>query len=286
MTVRALIRRFEQAAEPLYGAREARQIALLIAAELTGTGHHVSSLLADPERTIALSDTRIEELCRQLAAAVPVQYILGRSEFYGRSFRVDRRVLIPRPETEELVDWICREERTARRLLDVGTGSGAIAVTLALELPDATVSAVDLSADALAVARTNAEALGATVAFRQGDALNGLAELFGDEAHFDLIVSNPPYVPEADKGTMHRNVLDYEPHLALFVPDEDPLRFYRAIARAGRQLLTEGGRLYFEIYSDAAEAMQQMLVEEGYTAVTLRRDLSDKPRMICCRKNR
>jgi len=184
-----------------------------------------------------------------------------------------------------LVDWIVRDERQATRLLDVGTGSGAIAVSLALELPQAEVTAIDLSADALTLAAENAARLGASVRFVEADALQGLAQRFAAET-FDLIVSNPPYVPDSDRETMHRNVLDYEPHIALFVPDQDPLRFYRVIAQAAQQLLKPGGKLYFEIYHKAADDLEQLLCALGYEEVTVRRDLFDKPRMLCCQKKR
>lgn len=284
IAARDLITRLEGALVPLYAPREAQQIARLVAADCAGMGTQTAALIADPTRMIEISEEAVRELVTRLSAGEPMQYVIGSTDFFGRTFCVDQRVLIPRPETEEVVDWVRREERHARRLLDVGTGSGCIAISLALELPEASVAAVDYSADALTVARKNAALLGAEVDFREGDALRNLTTLFADEEPFDVIVSNPPYVPEADKASMHCNVRDYEPHLALFVPDADWLLFYRAIARAGEQLLTAGGRFYFEIYSEAAEAMQQMLAEEGYTAITLRRDLCDKPRMLCCQK--
>ena len=172
-----------------------------------------------------------------------------------------------------------RERGRAPRLLDIGTGSGCLAVTLALELRDAEVWAADISEEALAVAGENARALGARVAFRRADALHDLAERF--DGPFDLLVSNPPYVPESDRAAMHANVRDHEPALALFVPDDDRIRFYRAIARAGQQLLRPGGRLYFEIYEHAAEEIVRMLGAEGYTGIEVHEDLNGKARMTC-----
>ena len=169
-----------------------------------------------------------------------------------------------------------------RQLLDVGTGSGCIAATLALEMPEAEVYAADISEQALAIAAENARALEAKVVFRRADALKELAEVFPEP--FDVLVSNPPYVPESDRAGMHANVRDHEPALALFVPDDDRIRFYRAIARAGRKMLRPGGRLYFEIYEHAAEEVIRMLDEERYTDTLLRRDLFGKPRMICSKK--
>ena len=169
----------------------------------------------------------------------------------------------------------------AAALLDVGTGSGCIAATLALALPGAQVYAADISDTALETAARNCRALGAGVILRKADALSDLADVF--PGPFDVIVSNPPYVPQSDLPAMHVNVREYEPHEALLVPDDDPLRFYRAIARAGRRTLRPGGRLYFEIYERFAEAMRRMLGEEGYTDTEVREDLNGKPRMTCSR---
>ena len=265
MKARLLLQTLAETLAPLYDPREARQIALLVAADRAGLGDRTAPLVADPEREIAIGEQEAAALARRLAAGEPVQY--------------------PRPETEELVDWVRRAEPAARRLLDVGTGSGCIAATLALELPAARITAVDCSAEALAVARENAERLGAAVDFRQADALAGLERCFAGGEPFDVIVSNPPYVPARDRATMHPNVRDYEPALALFVPDEDPLRFYRAIAAAGRTLLRPGGALYFEIYHEAGDALRALLAAAGYTQIELRCDLQGKPRMLCGRKN-
>ena len=285
MKAQQLIQTLYAAASTHYDEREAAHIALHLAASAAHVSENPLRLKIEPDYPIEITDEAVENLCRELRAARPMQYLLGETEFYGRSFRVDERVLIPRPETEELVDWSVRDERQATRLLDVGTGSGVIAVSLALELPQAEVTAIDLSTDALTLAAENAARLGASVRFVEADALQGLAQRFAAET-FDLIVSNPPYVPDSDRLTMHRNVLDYEPHLALFVPDQDPLRFYRAIAQAAQQLLKPGGKLYFEIYHKAADSLEQLLCALGYEAVTIRRDLFDKPRMLCCQKKR
>ncbi len=280
LSCRELLGRLKQALAPLYDPREAQSIALLVASQITG--HNTSALLADPERHVEVDAEQLGRYTTQLATGYPVQYLLGETEFYGRRFAVSPEVLIPRPETEELVAWICRDDSAARRLLDVGTGSGCIAATLAAELPDAKVCAVDLSEGALAVAAKNCRSLGVEVELRQADALHGLAN--GFDQPFDLIVSNPPYIPEHDRSSMHINVTDHEPGMALFVPDDDPIRFYRAIAHAGGTLLKAGGRLYFEIYELAAEQISRMLDELGYTQITLRQDINGKPRMICCRK--
>ncbi len=279
MTRRETVDRLTARLVPLYGEREARAIARSAVAELAGIP--LSALLTDPGAELAVEG--LAEAEAQLAAGKPLQYVVGHTEFYGRRFAVREGVLIPRPETEELVDRMVRSERGARRLLDVGTGSGCIAASLALALPEAEVYAADISDAALAVAAENFQQLGAKVTLRKADALNGLETVFPER--FDAIVSNPPYVPESDRAAMHPNVRDHEPALALFVPDGDRIRFYRAIAQAGRWMLAPGGRLWFEIYEHAADEVVRMLGGEGYTDTEVLRDLFDKPRMVCSRLN-
>lgn len=284
MTARALRKLISEAVASLYPSREREQIALLVTAHLAGLGDYVAPLLADPDRTIEVDEEALATTLQRLSAGHPMQYVIGQTDFYGRTFRVDESVLIPRPETEELVDWVLHDEREARHLLDIGTGSGCIAVSLALGLPHASVAAIDIAEETLATARKNSQQLGAAVDFRQADALGDMRTLF--DHRFDVIVSNPPYVPDHDRAEMHTNVLDHEPHRALFVPDDDILCFYRAIARAGHYLLEQEGRIYFEIYHRAADALCALMADEGYTDIRLRCDLQDKPRMLCCRKNR
>ena len=279
MTRRETVDRLTARLVPLYGEREARAIARSAVAELAGIP--LSALLTDPGAELAVEG--LAEAEAQLAAGKPLQYVVGHTEFYGRRFAVREGVLIPRPETEELVDRMVRSERGARRLLDVGTGSGCIAASLALALPEAEVYAADISDAALTVAAENFQQLDAKVTLRKADALNGLETVFPER--FDAIVSNPPYVPESDRAAMHPNVRDHEPALALFVPDGDRIRFYRAIAQAGRRMLAPGGRLWFEIYEHAADEVVRMLGGEGYTDTEVFRDLFDKPRMVCSRLN-
>lgn len=274
-----ILERIAAPLEPLYGEREARSIALLAASELSGVPE--SAFLTDPQAEIDLDG--LDRIIGQLAAGRPVQYVVGTAQFLGRRFAVREGVLIPRPETEELVVWMLREEQDATAILDVGTGSGCIAATLAAELPRTAVSAADISENTLAVAAENCRRLDVRVDLRRADALHDLAEVFAGP--FDAIVSNPPYVPQRDRATMHINVRDYEPAEALFVPDDDPLLFYRAIARAGRKLLRTGGRLYFEIYHLHADALRELLAEEGYTGIRIREDLFGRPRMLRCRIN-
>ena len=276
-TRREIIARIETPLTALYGEREARQIARIIVMELGGLC--LTDLVAEPDKELGINE--LDRIIGELAAGRPLQYVLGHTEFYGLDFQVREGVLIPRPETEELVAAAAARAVAGAAALDVGTGSGCIAVSLARLIPDARVTAVDLSPQALAVARRNAVRLGAEVRFVQADALAGLHEL--PDAAFDLIVSNPPYVPQSDRAAMHPNVRDHEPGLALFVPDDDAIRFYRAIARAGRQMLTPGGRLWFEIYERAAAEIVRMLGAEGYTDTEVREDLFGKPRMVCTR---
>ncbi|MDE5708354.1 MAG: peptide chain release factor N(5)-glutamine methyltransferase [Alistipes sp.] len=276
-TRRDIVNQVTAALTPLYDAREARSIALLCISELAQTP--VAALLTDPDTPLAVGG--VEKAVEELKAGRPVQYVIGQAEFLGRNYAVHEGVLIPRPETEELAAWILADEKQARRILDIGTGSGCIAATLALGLPEAEVFAADISEKALAVAAGNFHALNAAVTLRRADALRDLPEAFPER--FDLIVSNPPYVPQRDRAAMHLNVRDYEPPEALFVPDDDPLVFYRAIARAGRRMLLPGGALYFEIYHLAGDALRRMLADEGYDAIRLREDMNGKLRMLCAR---
>lgn len=230
----------------------------------------------------------------------PVQYVVGEAEFYGRRFIVRPGVLIPRPETEELCQWILSSLDASPFLgkasvLDIGTGSGCIAVTLAAELPEASVSAWDISEAALAIARENADRLGIPVKFEKQDILHYSlpteedpfsavamkdAEPSGDGAPFSLIVSNPPYVCRSEATQMEPHVLEHEPHEALFVPDGDALLFYRVIARLGLQLLQPGGWLYFEINPLYADDLVSLMKEMGYADVETRQDQFGKTRMI------
>uniref|UniRef100_UPI004056EDD4 peptide chain release factor N(5)-glutamine methyltransferase n=1 Tax=Alistipes sp. TaxID=1872444 RepID=UPI004056EDD4 len=273
-TRRELLWKLREAIEPLYGEREAEQIARMVLAERSGVG--IMELLADPMQELQVED--IDELVRELKTGRPVQYILGHTEFCGLDLQVREGVLIPRPETEELVGHILQRSRGAKDLLDIGTGSGAIACALKRGMPKARVVGVDYSLEALHIAMQNAKNLALDVEFHQADALDWEHLLHGEA--FDLIVSNPPYIPQQEAKMMRRNVTDFEPAMALFVPDLDPLCFYRAIARAARRLLRPEGCLWFEVHEAYAVATAELLQEEGFSQVEILYDLFDKPRML------
>lgn len=224
----------------------------------------------------------IEELMSRLEAGEPVQYVAGKAEFAERLFAVSPAVLIPRPETALLCQWVIDDMAAMQggHVLDIGTGSGCIAVTLSLALSQVSVEAWDVSADALVVANENNRLLGAQVTFRQEDALcppvrQGL----------DVVVSNPPYICERERNAMEEHVLLHEPGLALFVPDDDPLRFYRAIAEFSERSLGPDGRLYFEINPVYAESLAILLQEKGFTDIHFKEDQFGKVRFVRARKS-
>ena len=248
----------------------------------------------------------LEAIMQRLEKAEPVQYVVGVAEFCGRRFHVEPGVLIPRPETGELCEEILAErvffeERGKRKeerdyqILDIGTGSGCIAITLALELPQAKVTAWDVSEEALSIAKKNAEALGADVTFEQKNILDfelHLEEqntshsslLTSHSSNYDLIVSNPPYVCQKEQATMERHVLEYEPHLALFVPDDDPLRFYRAIAQYAKEALKPSGLLYFELNPLYARETEALLQDLGFAETEIKQDMFGKQRFLKAKK--
>ncbi len=277
-TRRDTINRLARACEPIYGPREANRIARMVAAERSGLSE--AALVADPSEPLELEDETA--LAEELRSGRPVQYILGHTEFCDLDFTVREGCLIPRPETEELVFHIVRNTAHPRAILDVGTGSGCIAIALKKHFPDAAVTAVDLSEKALAIARENARKLGVPVVFRRADALD-LERTFPDSV-FDLIVSNPPYIPRSEEASMRINVTRYEPREALFVPDDDPVLFYRAIGRAARRLLADTGSLWFEIHETQAAKTRSLLVREGFARTELLNDLNDKPRILWSRR--
>jgi release factor glutamine methyltransferase len=219
-----------------------------------------------------------ETAATELLAGRPIQYITGKAWFMGEAYTVSEQVLIPRPETEELVDWVIEYaaiKGKALRILDIGTGSGCIAIALKRALPEASVAAIDISTSAIKIAEGNATTLKAEIEFIALDILN-TAFLPGQ---YDVIISNPPYIPMQEMKNMELQVTDHEPNIALFVPDEDPLVFYKAIARLAKLHLSSNGQLFFEIHYDQGDAMIELLDEIHFHA-ELRTDLFGKDRMI------
>jgi release factor glutamine methyltransferase len=268
-----------------YPEREAKAVIRYLLE--VGYGLSMADIISGAAESIP-SDEMGKKL-RRLLNGEPVQYVVGKAEFGGRIFRVTPDVLIPRPETYELCQWLEEEERGKRKeerdfsILDIGTGSGCIAITLALDIPQAKVGAWDISERALIIARQNAESLNTQVHFRQVDALNKPTEdssLFTLHSSLNIIISNPPYICQKEAIEMEQHVLDHEPHQALFVPDEDPLLFFRAIARLGQKALHKDGRLYFEINPAYHQELTEMLDKMGYSEIETRKDLFGKNRMI------
>lgn len=275
-TRRELVSEIRRAVAALYEPHEAEAIAREAVCRLTGVNFSQLVVGYDDECTVSEFDSVVS----RLAAGAPVQYVTGVAEFCDMDFEVREGVLIPRPETEDLVFLVENNVPSGVRILDVGTGSGAIAVSLAARVKDAKVEALDISDVALDVARRNSLKNSVDIRLHKADALSDFSTL----GQFDVIVSNPPYVPQSDLDTMPHNVRDYEPHTALFVPDDDALCFYRSIAANGLKMLTDAGSLFFEIYEHYGERTCTMLRDMGYRDVTLLRDRFDKPRMVWSRK--
>ena len=262
-----------------YEPSEAVALSRIVCTEMLGQSQADYFLCKDIELS-ANQEENLQSILRRLLSFEPIQYVQGFTGFLSRRFFVTPAVLIPRPETEELVQRIIEETGAGASVLDVGTGSGCIAISLALSLPEAKVEAWDVSMEALEVAMHNAEQLHAHVDFCLKDMLTCQWE--GD-SRYDIIVSNPPYVLEQERTTMAPNVVDYEPELALFVPDDDPLLFYRKIGEMGRQALKPEGRLYFEINRTQGIAVKQLLEAQGYSHVTIYQDISHNDRIISAR---
>lgn len=276
MKQHASYRQLWQALLPYYDEREAQAVVRMMLEERFGLT--LTDIVCDGvARLDASQQAELQGMMARLEQGEPIQYVMGYAPFYGRHFHVEPGVLIPRPETQQLVEWAVEEigKSAARSVLDIGTGSGCIAISIALEAPLSEVSAWDISTDALRIARDNATSLHAPVEFRQQDALHAPME---DREKWDLIISNPPYVMEKERREMADNVLRHEPSLALFVPNDDPLRFYRAIARYGKHALRPGGTLLFEINPLLAEDMLRLLEDESYQHVQLIADAFGKSR--------
>ncbi len=262
--------------QQLSGLYTQSEISFLIRIILEEVSHKINNL-SDSELLKA------EDIVERLKNSEPIQYILGKYEFYGLIFQLTPDVLIPRPETEELVEWIISENlKDKSSVLDIGTGSGCIAVTIAKKIKGADVYAWDISKSALEVASNNAAINGVNIQTSNIDVLSDkdIIQFRNSEIEFDVIVSNPPYVTEREKSTMEDNVLKYEPHIALFVPDDDPLLFYRRIAVIAQMLLKDNGKLFFEINSAYVNELVEMLKKKGYINIEVRKDISGKLRML------
>lgn len=242
------------------------------------TKSSMPALLSDKNTKITSEEVlKIDKIVERLQRFEPIQYILGETEFYGLPFTVNQDVLIPRPETEELVELILNENKESKpRILDIGTGSGCIAVSLQKHIHESSVTAWDISEKALAVAALNSKSNSVNVTFNQVDILSD----YPTNHSFDIIVSNPPYVLDSEKTDMHANVLEYEPHTALFVADNNPLLFYNRIADVAIQLLTDGGKLYFEINRAKGQETIKMLENKKFSEIRLIKDISGNDRMV------
>ncbi len=261
----------------LYSDEEIRNFGFLMVEKVTGWNRtqiivNKNTIFSSEQRNIA--DSFIEKLKN----SEPIQYIMGETWFYGLKFKVDKNVLIPRPETEELVDWIINDVSRTESLsiLDIGTGSGCIAIGLKSVLPVADVFAWDISAEALKIAAENAVHNNQNIVFQRVDILN----VENETQKWDVIVSNPPYIPESEKQQINSNVLDYEPHLALFVSDRNPLIFYEKIVGFGLKHLKPGGKLFFETHQNFAQACVRLLTDKGFKDIELRKDMFNNDRMI------
>ena len=286
---------YKKALHDLYGTNEAEAITLIAIAEVCGFSNARIKAFPELELTSEQSE-KLNELLDQLKTGKPIQYILGKTEFYGLPFNVNPSVLIPRPETEELVEWVISSvgseelavgsrrlavgggQLAVDRVLDIGTGSGCIAISLKKHLPNAKVSAIDVSAKALKTAKENAELNEVEIDFIEADILDYKFEI--EHPKFEIIISNPPYVTLHDKTKMHINVTDFEPHTALFVPENDPLVFYKAIADFAIQNLQPNGLLFFEINESYGEQIVELLNDKGFKNIELRKDMSGRDRMI------
>lgn len=264
----------------LYGADEAESFFYLI----LENKHNLKRLDLALNPDLSFSEVQLQvwnRLLEQLKLEIPIQYLLGSTSFYGLEFKVNKNVLIPRPETEELVDWIIETQKSKPqnqtiKILDIGTGSGCIAISLAKNLPNARVFALDVSKEALATAQENAAAHGVTIDFINQNILE-TTDLLQD---FDIIVSNPPYVRDLEKQEIKTNVLAHEPHLALFVPNDDALIFYIKITQLAQKNLVAKGQLYFEINQYLGAEMLAMVANFGFSDIELRKDIYENDRML------
>lgn len=283
MKYKALKEKFNTSLYPFYDEQESSGMFFIVIQQVAGLSRmqflEEKESEAEPQ-VLAACLSILDELC----TGKPIQYILKEAWFYRLPFVVGPDVLIPRDETEELVDMIIKTEQSTagkgKQLLDIGTGSGCIAIALKKNLPNFEVFALDVSPGALSIAQENAKRNAVEVTFIEADILK-----YEPTGKYDIIVSNPPYVKNDERQAMHQNVLKFEPHTALFVPDQDPLIFYRAIAFFASATLVEGGSLYFEINEYLGAEMVSLMKEKGFQDVRLIQDMQGKDRMLSCRSN-
>jgi len=296
-TIKDVFNAFKQGLLNVYDAHETEALTLLVLNEITGSSK--ARLKAFPEEELQPGQAeKINSILVRLQTGEPVQYILGHTEFYGLTFKVSPAVLIPRPETEELVEWALASVGSLQRavssgeqlpvgggqwavghILDIGTGSGCIAISLKKNLPEAQVMAMDISSNALVIAKQNADFNDINILFNQTDILNTEKSVLKN-VNFDVIISNPPYVTEHDKTPMHHNVMGFEPHTALFVPEDNPLLFYKAIADFAMSNLNPNGLLFLEINENLGKETVELLESKGFKNIELRKDMSGRDRMI------
>lgn len=279
MTIQSAFAGLAAAIRPIYDDREAANVAHLVMEHITGLGKLDRVVHKDADLSPA-QETLYQQATAALLEHRPVQHITGKSWFYGLELQVSDQVLIPRPETEELVEWILLDHpsRPALRLLDVGTGSGSIPIALKKQWPGADIWAMDVSASALALATRNAGIQHTPIRFLHQDVLS--PDAFNVLPSLNIIVSNPPYIPEKEKAGMQAQVERFEPSIALFVPDQDPLLFYRAIAALAKEKLEPQGRLYFEIHESYGREVVDMLQQKGFADIQLKQDVFGKDRMV------
>ena len=282
-TVKQVSADFSEQLSTIYDANEVNSLCMMVLENVVDISS--AKIKAFPETEISTPDSeRITNILTRLATGEPIQYILGYTEFYGLTFKVNPSVLIPRPETEELVDWVISSvgssELAVGKFLDIGTGSGCIPISLKKKnLPGAEISAIDISPKALQTAKENAELNEVDINFIQEDILNPIHHSLLT-THYSLIISNPPYVTLEDKKLMHTNVTDFEPHTALFVPEDDPLIFYKAIVNFASVHLEKDGLLFLEINETYGKQIVELLSNNEFINIELRKDMSGKDRMI------
>jgi len=266
---------------PFFAERDADSLLFLVLMEYTGLSK--ARILSRHDQTVSESQLlKIHFAVKELLKEKPVQYVLGKTEFFGLPFIVNSKVLIPRPETEELVEWAIRDLKGLQfqKIIDIGTGSGCIAVTIKKHIPVSEVTAIDISEFALEVATINADLNDVIIRFAKFDILN--MKGWNQTQDYDVIISNPPYVRNLEKSTMKKNVLEYEPEVALFVEDSDPLVFYRSIIEFAKLNLKSGGKVYCEINQYLADEVKALFARHGFNRISIRKDFRGNDRLLFC----